>query len=156
MAIMFFCVCVCVCVCVSEQEVSGKNNHDFWGWSFYTPQSGSRSGAAWGREVCLSGPRPSSPPSYIQRRHPGSRRLSSGSWWRTAPPLTSSLPALPAGWWRHHGSKVTVKPNCQELFGFRWFMTLTLPKLPFPSRARKLKSFSRTRSMLPEGRLNRR
>lgn len=38
------------------------------------------------------------------------------------------------------------------------FTTLvpTLPKLPFPSRARKLKSFSRTRSMLPEGRLNRR
>lgn len=36
------------------------------------------------------------------------------------------------------------------------FSALTLPKLPFPSRARKLKSLSRTRSMLPEGRLNRR
>lgn len=36
------------------------------------------------------------------------------------------------------------------------FQFLTLPKLPFPSRARKLKSFNRTRSMLPEGRLNRR
>lgn len=68
-------------------------NHD---WSFYTPQSGSRSGAAWGRAACLSGPRPSSPPSYIQHRRLGSRRLSSGSWWRTAPLLTSSLPALPA------------------------------------------------------------
>lgn len=33
---------------------------------------------------------------------------------------------------------------------------LTLPKLPFPSKARKLKSLSRTRSMLPDGRLNRR
>lgn len=36
------------------------------------------------------------------------------------------------------------------------FQFLTLPKLPFPSRARKLKSLNRTRSMLPEGRLNRR
>lgn len=34
--------------------------------------------------------------------------------------------------------------------------SLTLPKLPFPSRARKLKSLSRTRSIFPDGKLNRR
>lgn len=64
--------------------------------TFNTPQSGSRSGAAWGRAACPSGPRPSSPPSCIQHRRLGSRRLSSGSWWRKAPLSTSSLPALPA------------------------------------------------------------
>lgn len=62
----------------------------------YSPQSESKSGAAWGRGVCLLALTPSSLPSYIQRRHPGSRRLSLGSLWRTAPLLISSLPTLPA------------------------------------------------------------
>lgn len=60
------------------------------------PQSGSRSGAVWGRVACPSEPTPFSPPSYIQRRRPGSRHLSSRFWWRTAPLSTSSPPALPA------------------------------------------------------------
>lgn len=136
---------------------------------FYTPQSGSRSAAAWGRAACLSGPRPSSPPSYIQHHHPGSQRLSLGFWWRTAPLLTSSLPASPAvdegttgqrSQWNKENLKLilTIRPFLVAIFKALHIsgLALTLPKLPLPSRARKLKSLSRTRSMLLEGRLNRR
>lgn len=122
---------------------------------FYSPQSESRTAAALGRAVCLSGPTPSSPPSYIRRRRPESPRLSSGSLWRTAPLWISSLPASPV--LEQHGSKVKMKQNIW-LKRSNWYKVSapTLPKLPFPSRARKLKSLSRTRSRLPEGKLKRR
>lgn len=80
---------------------------------FYSPQSESRTAAAWGRPACLSGPTPSSPPSYTRRRHPESPRLSSGSLWRTAPLWTSSLPASPV--LEQRGSNVQMKQNV----GFR-------------------------------------
>lgn len=87
-------------------------------WRFYTPLSGSRSEAVWGRAVCLSGLRPSSPPSCIQHRHPGSPHLSSGSWWRTALLLTSSPPTLPAINGDVTGQR-SLTGNCRSAFSKR-------------------------------------